>query len=75
VLVDVYSAFNGDTTTLVDCDGLHPTAEGYKRIADTFFKSIQQELEVRAPAAPARSTTMPFVVRPSTPLKPVPGRR
>jgi lysophospholipase L1-like esterase len=75
VLVDVYSAFNGDTTTLVDCDGLHPTAAGYQRIAETFFKSIQQELEVRATAAPARSTTMPFVVRPSTPLKPVPGRR
>ena len=46
VLVDVYSAFNGDTTTLVDCDGLHPTAAGYQRIADTFFKSIQQVLEL-----------------------------
>ena len=62
VLVDVYSAFNGDTTTLVDCDGLHPTAAGYQRIADTFFKAIQQALEVPATATP--TTTMPFVVAP-----------
>ena len=64
VLVDVYSAFNGDTTTLVDCDGLHPTAAGYQRIADTFFKAIQQALELPATAAPASSTTMPLVVAP-----------
>jgi lysophospholipase L1-like esterase len=63
MLVDVYSAFNGDTTTLVDCDGLHPTAAGYQRIADTFFKAIQQELEVPATAT-RTSTTMPFVVAP-----------
>jgi lysophospholipase L1-like esterase len=44
-LVDVYPAFNGDTTTLIDFDGLHPTAAGYQRIADTFFKSITQTLE------------------------------
>jgi len=35
VLVDVDSTFNGDTTTLVDCGGLHPTAAGYQRIVDT----------------------------------------
>jgi len=35
VLVDVYSTFNGDATTLVDCGGLHPTAAGYQRIVDT----------------------------------------
>jgi lysophospholipase L1-like esterase len=45
-LVDVYPAFNGDTTTLIDFDGLHPTAAGYQRIADTFFKSITQTLEL-----------------------------
>jgi lysophospholipase L1-like esterase len=56
-IVDVYQAFNGDVTTLIDFDGLHPTPPGYQVIADTFFKSIQQILEVppttRA-AAPAR---------------------
>jgi acyl-CoA thioesterase-1 len=52
ILVDVYSAFNGDTTTLVDCDGLHPTALGYQRIADTFFLSIRQNLELPPTATP-----------------------
>jgi len=45
-LVDVHSAFNGDTTTLIDFDGLHPTAAGYQRIAETFFKSIMETLDV-----------------------------
>lgn len=53
VLVDVYSAFNGDTTTLVDCDGLHPTALGYQRIADTFLTSIRQTLELSPSTSPA----------------------
>ena len=46
VLVEVYTAFNGDTTTLVDCDGLHPTAAGYLRIAETFFTSLKQAFEL-----------------------------
>jgi lysophospholipase L1-like esterase len=45
-LVDVNAAFNGDTTTLIDCDGLHPTPAGYQVIADTFFKALQTTLEV-----------------------------
>jgi len=45
-LVDVNAAFGGDTTTLVDCDGLHPTPAGYQVIADTFFKSLRSTLEV-----------------------------
>ena len=51
-LVDVNAAFNGDVTTLIDCDGLHPTPAGYQLIADTFFKSIQSTLEVAAPPTP-----------------------
>jgi lysophospholipase L1-like esterase len=50
-LVDVYQAFNGDITTLVDVDGLHPTAAGYQKIADTFFKAIRQDLEQAAAAS------------------------
>ena len=45
-LVDVYQAFGGDITTLVDFDGLHPTPAGYQKIADEFFKSIKQNLEL-----------------------------
>jgi lysophospholipase L1-like esterase len=51
LLVDVNSAFNGDTSTLIDHDGLHPTAAGYQRIADTFLKSIGEALDV--PMTPA----------------------
>jgi len=47
-LVDGYRAFNGDVTTLIDCDGVHPTAAGYDVIAETFFKAIKQTLEVSA---------------------------
>ena len=57
-LVDVNAAFNGDNTTLVDCDGLHPTPAGYQRIADTFFKAIQQTLETSA-----TTTVVPTVFR------------
>src|SRR5262245_12235803 len=59
-LVDVNSAFNGDTKTLIDFDGLHPTAAGYQKIADTFLKSITETLEVAQPPATifgARGTT------------------
>jgi lysophospholipase L1-like esterase len=45
-LVDVYTAFHGDITTLIDCDGLHPTPAGYQVIADTFFQKIRETMEV-----------------------------
>ena len=47
-LVDVFQAFNGDVTTLIGVDGLHPTTAGYQTIADTFFESIMQNLELPA---------------------------
>ena len=47
VLVDLYAAFGPDApTTLIGFDGLHPTAAGYELIAQTFFESIRQKLEV-----------------------------
>jgi lysophospholipase L1-like esterase len=60
-LVDVYQAFGGDLT-LIGPDGLHPTAAGYHRIADTFFAVIRQTLEATATttgASPARPTPGP----------------
>jgi len=54
-VADVYQAFNGDVTTLIDFDGLHPTAAGYQVIADTFFGVIKQTLEMAA-----ISTSAPF---------------
>jgi lysophospholipase L1-like esterase len=43
-LADVYAAFNGDLT-LIGGDGLHPTADGYHLIAQTFFSRIRDTLE------------------------------
>jgi lysophospholipase L1-like esterase len=43
-LVDVYQGFGGDFS-LLGPDGLHPAARGYAKIADQFFKAIQQTLE------------------------------
>jgi hypothetical protein len=43
-LVDVYQAFNGNLA-LIGPDGLHPAADGYAKIADTFFTAIKSTLE------------------------------
>ena len=67
VLVDVNAAFVGRTSTLIDCDGLHPTPAGYKVIADTFFAAIKQTLQLPA-STPQRTLAHPLVV-------PVPTRR
>jgi lysophospholipase L1-like esterase len=45
-LVDVFAAFGADGTLLGD-DGLHPSPQGYQRIAETFFASIRERLEVK----------------------------
>jgi lysophospholipase L1-like esterase len=65
-LVDVFQAFHGDVITLIGPDGLHPTAAGYQVIADTFFASIKQTLEISAgtTAFTASPFRMPFVSAP-----------
>lgn len=45
-LVDVNADFHGDVTTLIDCDGLHPTPAGYTQIAKSFLAAIQKNLEI-----------------------------
>ena len=45
ILVDLYEAFNGRTGMLIGEDGLHPSALGYQRIAETFFAAIRKYLE------------------------------
>jgi lysophospholipase L1-like esterase len=47
VLVDLYSSFAGQLTTLLGEDGLHPTEAGYRVIAESFFSTIQTRLEQR----------------------------
>jgi lysophospholipase L1-like esterase len=45
-VVDVYDAFGANVADLIDVDGLHPTAAGYQKIADTFLASIRSTLEI-----------------------------
>ena len=46
-LVDLYQAFSGQLNTLLDEDGLHPSDAGYEKIAQTFYETIRQRLEVQ----------------------------
>ena len=57
-LVDIYQAFNNDLS-LIGPDGLHPNANGYHRIADTFFASLRQQLEVSSGPTP---TALPHIL-------------
>lgn len=52
-LVDVYQGFSGNLA-LIGPDGLHPSADGYAKIAELFFTAIRQTLET-APASGALS--------------------
>jgi lysophospholipase L1-like esterase len=45
VLVDLYPAFAGQTSTLLSLDGLHPNEAGYQKMAETFFDAIRRQLE------------------------------
>jgi lysophospholipase L1-like esterase len=51
-LVDVNKAFGGNLG-LLGFDGVHPTAEGYKVIADAFFASIKGTLETQTSIVPS----------------------
>jgi len=58
-LVDVFTAFHGDTTTLIGPDGLHPTAEGYRVMAGAFFDAIKTALEIRVTTVAPSSLRAP----------------
>jgi len=47
VLVDLYAAFDGQTSTLIGPDGLHPNESGYQKMADMFFAAITMRLETK----------------------------
>jgi lysophospholipase L1-like esterase len=49
-LVDVYQGFAGNLA-LLGPDGLHPSADGYAKIADLFLSAIKLTLEVPSPIA------------------------
>jgi len=45
-LVDLYGAFGSSPDPYIGVDGLHPTAAGYDKMAQTFFGAIKTRLEV-----------------------------
>ena len=60
-LVDVFAAFNNDTTTLIGPDGLHPTADGYRVMANAFFDAIRSGLEVPTTSIEPAALRAPMV--------------
>lgn len=63
--VDLYTALNADINTYIGPDGLHPTAQGYQKIAQTFFDQLKLLFE-----HPGTTTSTPsFGVKPR-PLAP-----
>jgi lysophospholipase L1-like esterase len=57
-LVDLEAAFGSDISQLIGPDGLHPTAAGYVRIAETFFDALKQALD-RPPTVTFAPTARP----------------
>jgi lysophospholipase L1-like esterase len=52
IFVDAYSALAPQQQLLIGDDGLHPTVQGYRVLADTFVAAIEANLElVSAPAS------------------------
>jgi lysophospholipase L1-like esterase len=47
-LVDLYAGFGGSADPYIDIDGLHPTEEGYQKMAEIFFAAIRSTLELRS---------------------------
>jgi lysophospholipase L1-like esterase len=45
-LVELYDAMLPNESTYIGFDGLHPSAEGYAKIANTFFDALKKELEI-----------------------------
>lgn len=62
--VDVFTAFHGDVTTLIGPDGLHPTAAGYRVMADAFFNAIKNAYEVPGSSLTTSSPPAPFFAIP-----------
>jgi lysophospholipase L1-like esterase len=54
VLVDNYAALVTQATLYIGADGLHPSAAGHQKIAETFFESIKTNYEVPVAASVSR---------------------
>ncbi|HXG87192.1 MAG TPA: GDSL-type esterase/lipase family protein [Vicinamibacterales bacterium] len=47
VLVDLYAAMSADINRYISADGLHPTEEGYRKMAEIFANAVRANLEIR----------------------------
>ena len=54
VLVDSFAVFNPQKEKFIGEDGLHPTIEGYKLLADTLRLAIKANFEESPPAGTSR---------------------
>ena len=50
-LVDLYTAFGGSPEGVIGIDGLHPTEEGYTKMAQVWFDAIKGEFEKPSPTS------------------------
>jgi lysophospholipase L1-like esterase len=46
-LIDIYSALAPDVDEMVGSDGLHLTEAGYRRLAETVFAALRDDLEIK----------------------------
>ena len=63
-LVDAYGAFDATRELLIGVDGLHPTREGYRVLAQLFMDAIENRFRVLPPAEPAPETARRPLHRP-----------
>jgi lysophospholipase L1-like esterase len=68
-LVDVYQALVGDVANHIGFDGLHPTPQGYAKIADTFFAALTQTLEIAQSKNRTNSLASATTFRPAQPVR------
>jgi len=59
-LVDVYGALAVGADQSIGFDGEHPSADGYAKIADTFFAAIKSALEAPATTSTSRTFVLPL---------------
>jgi lysophospholipase L1-like esterase len=75
-LVDVETAFGATPGNYISCDGLHPNAEGYRIIANSFFNVLVQTLQTSALSTQSTSglttSAIPAPARPRSPVRPRP---
>jgi lysophospholipase L1-like esterase len=70
-LVDLFNGFGGTADPYIDVDGLHPTEQGYQKMAQLFFDAIRTALEM----TPGAATTMDLARNMSSRNVPLARRR